>query len=155
MRGRFEPLVESGTRGQCVRQIDAGYCAVLNNQSDGRHACPGMSIQPALYARLPSHTGATLAPKEEEHSSSVAAVPIPPTFVRWSPPGMVTVDPGGTTGKLEFTGTPIELDLKIRVTEGSPARRLIDRLGGASLWTDGAAPQPCHPVIGHKRKADA
>ena len=53
-------------------------------------------------------------------SSSVAAVPIPPTFVRWSPPGVVTVDPGGTTGKLEFTGTPIKLDLKIRVTDGSP-----------------------------------
>jgi len=52
---------------------------------------------------------------------SLAADPKPPTFVRWSPPGVVTIDEDGTTGKLEFTGTPIKLDLKIRVTDGSPA----------------------------------
>jgi hypothetical protein len=51
---------------------------------------------------------------------SLAADPKPPTFVRWSPPGEVTIDQGGTTGKLEFTGTPIKLDLKIQVTDGSP-----------------------------------
>jgi hypothetical protein len=51
---------------------------------------------------------------------SLAADPNPPTFVRWSPPGVVTIDPGGTTGKLEFTGTPIQLALKIQVTDGSP-----------------------------------
>ena len=52
---------------------------------------------------------------------SAAAEPNPPTFVRWSPPGVVTIDEGGTTGKLEFTGTPIKLDLKFLVTDGSPA----------------------------------
>ena len=51
---------------------------------------------------------------------SHAADPKPPTFVRWSPPGVVTIDQGGTTGKLEFTGTPIKLALKIQVTDGSP-----------------------------------
>ena len=51
---------------------------------------------------------------------SLAADPKPPTFVRWSPPGVVTIDQGGTTGKLQFTGTPIKLDLKIQVTDGSP-----------------------------------
>ncbi|MGH7254029.1 MAG: hypothetical protein ACREIE_09555 [Nitrospiraceae bacterium] len=53
---------------------------------------------------------------------SLAADPNPPTFVRWSPPGVVTIDQGGTTGKLEFTGKPIKLDLKIQVTDGSPGR---------------------------------
>jgi hypothetical protein len=51
---------------------------------------------------------------------SLAADPNPPTFVRWSPPGMVTIDEGGTTGKLVFTGTPIMLDLKFQITDGSP-----------------------------------
>lgn len=53
---------------------------------------------------------------------SLAADPEPPKFVSWSPPGigLVTIDKGGTTGTLEFTGTPIKLDLKIQVTNGSP-----------------------------------
>ena len=51
---------------------------------------------------------------------SLAADPNPPTFVPWSPPGVVTIDECGTTGKLEFTGTPITLDLKFQVTDGSP-----------------------------------
>ena len=51
----------------------------------------------------------------------VAADPTPPRFVRWSPPGVVVIDKGGKTGKLEFTGTPIKLDLKLQVTDGSPA----------------------------------
>jgi hypothetical protein len=54
--------------------------------------------------------------------ASIAADPNHPTFVRWSPPGVVTIDRGGTTGKLEFTGTPITLDIKILVTDGSPGR---------------------------------
>jgi hypothetical protein len=33
---------------------------------------------------------------------SLAAGLTPPTFVRWSPPGVVTIDEGGTTGKLEY-----------------------------------------------------
>lgn len=51
--------------------------------------------------------------------SSVAAAATPPTFTRWSPAGVVTIDEGGTTGKLEFTGTPIKLDLEIQMTDGS------------------------------------
>jgi hypothetical protein len=56
---------------------------------------------------------------------SVAADPNAPTFVRWSPTGTVTIDEGGTTGKLVFTGTPpgtppIVLDLKFQITDGSP-----------------------------------
>ena len=53
---------------------------------------------------------------------SVAAVPEPPQFVRWSPPGVATIDPGETTGKLEFTGTPIKLELKLQRTAGTPER---------------------------------
>ena len=53
---------------------------------------------------------------------SLAADPTPPIFVRWSPDGVVTIDQGGTTGTLEFTGTPIKLALKIQVTDGSPGR---------------------------------
>jgi hypothetical protein len=56
---------------------------------------------------------------------SVAAGPTPPTFVSWSPLGVVTVDADGTTGKLEFTGTPIKLDLKIQVADGSPNKLFI------------------------------
>jgi hypothetical protein len=52
--------------------------------------------------------------------SSLAADPKPPTFVPWSPPGVVTIDECGTTGKLEFTRPPITLDLKFQVTDGSP-----------------------------------
>jgi len=53
---------------------------------------------------------------------SLAADPNPPKFVPWSPPGEVTIDQGGTTGKLEFKKPPIKLDLKIQVTDGSPGR---------------------------------
>lgn len=53
--------------------------------------------------------------------ASHGADPTPPTFVRWSPPGVVTIDQSGTTGELEFTGTPIKLALKIHVSDGSPA----------------------------------
>ena len=53
---------------------------------------------------------------------SYAADPTPPSLVRWSPPGVVTIDQGGSTGELVFTGTPIKLALKIRVTDGSPGR---------------------------------
>lgn len=44
----------------------------------------------------------------------------PPKFILWSPPGEVTVDEGGITGTLVFTGVPGEIDLKINVTDGSP-----------------------------------
>ena len=47
--------------------------------------------------------------------------PIPPNFFRWSPPGVVTIKSGGTSGTLEFPGTGIVLDLKITITDGSPA----------------------------------
>lgn len=53
---------------------------------------------------------------------SLAADPKNPTFVRWSPPGVVSIDQGGTTGKLEFPGTQIKLALQIQVTNGNPAR---------------------------------
>ncbi|MGH9198634.1 MAG: hypothetical protein ACRD1T_23235 [Acidimicrobiia bacterium] len=53
-------------------------------------------------------------------AGSIAAGPTPPTFVSWSPPGEVTIDEGGTTGKLEFKVPAIKLDLKIQVTEGNP-----------------------------------
>lgn len=52
---------------------------------------------------------------------STPAAPTAPTFVTWSPPGVVTMDECGTTGVLEFTGTPIKLDLKIQVIDGTPA----------------------------------
>ena len=53
---------------------------------------------------------------------SLATDPTPPAFVKWSPPGIVTIDKGGTTGQLEFTGTPIpiKLDLKFQIIDGSP-----------------------------------
>lgn len=57
--------------------------------------------------------------------ASLAADPNNPTFVRWSPPGVVTIDEGGTTGKLVFPGTPIKLDLKFKVTDGTPAKLSI------------------------------
>jgi hypothetical protein len=63
----------------------------------------------------------------------------PPTFVPWSPPGVVTIDAGGTTGKLEFTGTPIKLDLKIQVTDGSPGSLAISavmKLPGDKQFTN-------------------
>ncbi len=70
---------------------------------------------------------------------SVAADPNPPTFVRWSPPGVVTVDQGGTTGTLEFTGTPIKLDLKIVVTDGTLGGLSVSavmKLPGGKLFTN-------------------
>ena len=56
---------------------------------------------------------------------SVATGSTPPTFVPWSQLGEVTVDTGGTTGKLVFPGIPpkvppITLDLKFQRTDGSP-----------------------------------
>lgn len=58
---------------------------------------------------------------------SLATDTDPPKFVSWSPRGvgMVTIDDGGTTGTLEFTGTPIKLDLKIQVTDANPRRLSI------------------------------
>ena len=55
--------------------------------------------------------------------ASLAADPTHPKFVTWSPAGkgVLTVHEGGTTGVLEFTGTGLKLDLKIKVTPGSPA----------------------------------
>jgi hypothetical protein len=47
---------------------------------------------------------------------------LPPTLVRWSPPGIVTVDEDGSTGKLQFTAVPITLDLKLQVIDGSPGK---------------------------------
>jgi len=70
---------------------------------------------------------------------SLAAGLTPPTFVCWSPPGLVTIDEGGTTGKLEFTGTPIKLDLKIQVTDGSPGRLFVSaamKLPGDKQFTN-------------------
>src|SRR6478672_12322696 len=63
------------------------------------------------------------------------------TFVRWSPPdvGVVTIDEGGTTGTLEFTGTPIKLTLQIQVTEGSPGRLSVSaamKLPGDKQFTN-------------------
>lgn len=54
--------------------------------------------------------------------------PTAPMFIVWSPPGVVTIDGCGTTGVLEFTGTPIKLALKIQITEGSPAVLAISAL---------------------------
>ena len=70
---------------------------------------------------------------------SHAADPTPPTLVRWSPPGVVTIDQGGTTGELVFTGTPIKLALKIHVTEGSPGRLSVSaamNLPGGKQFTN-------------------
>ena len=51
---------------------------------------------------------------------SLAADPTDPKFVRWSPPGEMTIDQGGATGTLEFTGIPNKIRLNIQVTDGSP-----------------------------------
>jgi len=74
---------------------------------------------------------------------SVAADPKqPPTFVRWSPPGVVTIDEGGTTGTLEFTvpsGPPPKLTLQFQVTEGSPGRLSVSasmKLPGGKQFTN-------------------
>jgi hypothetical protein len=53
--------------------------------------------------------------------------------------GVVTVDEGGATGTLEFTGTPIKLALKFQVTEGSPGRLSISaamNLPGGKQFTN-------------------
>jgi len=74
---------------------------------------------------------------------SVAADPKqPPTFVRWSPPGVVTIDEGGTTGTLEFTvpsGPPPKLTLQFQVTKGSPGRLSVSasmKLPGGKQFTN-------------------
>ncbi len=55
----------------------------------------------------------------------VAADPYSPRFVHWSPPGVVTIDEGGTTGTLELAmpspRPPLKLALKIQIAAGSPA----------------------------------
>ena len=56
---------------------------------------------------------------------SIDTNPRPPAFVKWSPPGIVTIDSSGTAGILEFTGTPIKLKLELKYTEGNPARVAI------------------------------
>ena len=48
-----------------------------------------------------------------------------PSFVRWSPPGVVSINEGGKTGQLEFPGTPIKLELKCDIVEGTPAKLFI------------------------------
>ena len=71
--------------------------------------------------------------------SAPTAVPTPPTLVRWSPPGEVTVDEGGTTGKLVFPGTPISLDLKFHVSDGSPGALTVSaemKLPGGKQFTN-------------------
>ena len=53
--------------------------------------------------------------------------------------GVVTIDEGGTTGTLEFTGTPIKLTLQIQVTEGSPGRLSVSaamKLPGDKQFTN-------------------
>jgi hypothetical protein len=70
---------------------------------------------------------------------TVMAGATPPTLVPWSPPGVVTIDAGGATGKLVFPETPIKLDLTIQVTEGSPARLAISavmNLTGGKQFTN-------------------
>lgn len=59
---------------------------------------------------------------------SLTADLTPPRFVRWSPPGVATVEPGDASGTLEFSvplPTPLKLTLKIQVMEGSPDRLSI------------------------------
>ena len=64
------------------------------------------------------------------------------TFKAWSPPGVVTVDEGGTTGELELTvrtGQTIKLTLQIQVTEGSPGRLSVSatmKLPGDKQFTN-------------------
>ena len=74
---------------------------------------------------------------------SLAADPEPPTFIRWSPPGVVTIDPSGTSGTLELTMPPpippLKLALKIQVVEGSPRRLSISavmELSGDKQFTN-------------------
>jgi hypothetical protein len=70
---------------------------------------------------------------------SAAAGPMPPSFVLWSPPGVVTIHAGGATGTLEFTGTPLKLDLAIRETDGSPKALFISavlKLPGGKEFTN-------------------
>jgi len=70
---------------------------------------------------------------------SVASEPTAPTFVRWSPPGLVSVDQGGTTGTLEFVGTPLKLDLTILVTDAALGRLSVSavmKLPSGKLFTN-------------------
>jgi len=69
---------------------------------------------------------------------SLAAGTTPPTFISWSPLGEVTIDKGGTTGKLEF-GARIKLDLKIQATDGTPGGLFISaamKLPGDKQFTN-------------------
>ena len=56
---------------------------------------------------------------------SLAADPSNPTFIRWSPPGVVTINKGETTGELVFPGLPIKLDLKCQIVAGTLEKVLI------------------------------
>jgi hypothetical protein len=56
---------------------------------------------------------------------SLAASPTNPTFVTWSPPGLVTINHGETTGQLVFPGLPIKLDLKCEAVAGTPEKVFI------------------------------
>ncbi len=51
----------------------------------------------------------------------------PPTFVCWSPPGLgkVTIDQGGATGLLVFTGTAIQLKLRFELSDAHPGKLSI------------------------------
>jgi len=51
----------------------------------------------------------------------------PPTFVCWSPPGLgkVTIDQGGATGLLVFTGTAIQLKLRFELSDEHPGKLSI------------------------------
>ena len=64
-----------------------------------------------------------------------------PTFVPWSPPGVVTIGEDGKTGELKFTGMPpaMIIKLNIQVTDGSPARLSVSaimELGNGQLFTN-------------------
>ena len=52
---------------------------------------------------------------------------------------MATIDEGGTTGTLEFTGTLVKLTLQIQVTDGSPERLSVSaamKLPGGKQFTN-------------------
>ncbi len=62
-----------------------------------------------------------------------------PTFVRWSPTGVVNINEGGTKGQLEFPGAPIKLDLKCKVVAGTPTKVFITavmKLPGGKQFTN-------------------
>src|SRR3954471_23292823 len=103
---------------------------ILNRRDALKLATIGAATVAGSTAASAAQAGVKLEGKWKYQSfrpdpGSLAANPSNPTFVRFSPPGEVTIDAGGTTGKLVFTlptGMKLVLDLKIQVTEGSPTR---------------------------------